>query len=216
MDRMILFLCGGLVALSVIGTAFLKPETAFASDAQIDRWQQHIAEASRRFRIPEAWIRAVIKAESGGQTMRNGRPITSSAGALGLMQVMPDTWSELRNQLGLDSDPHDPRANILAGTAYLRAMYDRFGYPGLFAAYNAGPARYQEHLRTGKPLPAETRAYMKKLAKLRADVSMPPAESSGTRLFFPLRAKQNPGADNKKAEPVDEIFVPLRTGSASQ
>lgn len=212
MDRMTLFLCGVLVALPVTGTAFLKPETASASDALIGRWQQHIAEASRRFRIPEAWIRAVIKAESGGQTMRDGRPITSSAGALGLMQLMPDTWREMRKTHRLGFDPHDPRDNIMAGTAYLRAMHDRFGYPGLFAAYNAGPARYEAHLRTGKPLPAETRAYIEKLARMRTDASMLPAKSSGTQLFFPLWANQN----NKKAQPVDEIFVPLRTGSASQ
>lgn len=78
---------------------------------------------------------------------------------MGLMQLMPGTWQEMRSAYGLGPDPHDPRDNILAGTAYLRAMYDRFGYPGLFAAYNAGPTRYIAHLRTGRRLPAETLAY---------------------------------------------------------
>jgi soluble lytic murein transglycosylase-like protein len=169
MDRMTLLLCGALVVLPVTGAALIKPGPAHASEVLIDRWQKYIAEASRRFRIPEAWIRAVMKAESCGQNMRDGRPITSSAGAIGLMQLMPDTWREMREMHGLGPDPHDPRDNIVAGTAYLRAMHDRFGYPGLFAAYNAGPARYEQHLRTGRQLPAETRAYIKKLAKLRAE-----------------------------------------------
>lgn len=92
--------------------------------------------------------------------MLGGRPITSHAGAMGLMQLMPGTWADMRAAHGLGADAHDPRDNILAGTAYLRAMYDRFGYPGLFAAYNAGPARYARHLATGRRLPGETVAYV--------------------------------------------------------
>lgn len=132
--------------------------------AQIDRWADHIAEASARFGIPEAWIRRVMQAESGGRTLLGGRPIVSHAGAQGLMQVMPGTWREMRQEHGLGADPHEPRDNILAGTAYLRAMYDRFGYPGLFAAYNAGPARYAEHLSWGRRLPSETVTYVARVA----------------------------------------------------
>src|SRR3546814_6250372 len=95
---------------------------------------------------------------------RSGHPITSRAGAMGLMQVMPATWADMRTRLALGSDPHDPRDNILAGSCYLRLMYDRFGYPGLFAASNAGPGRYAAHLSTGRPLPGETRAYLTALA----------------------------------------------------
>lgn len=123
-------------------------------------WHPHIAEASLRFGIPKAWIERVMRAESGGRTRIAGRPTTSRAGAMGLMQVMPDTWAELRAVHGLGNDPHDPRDNILAGTAYLRAMYDRFGYPGLFAAYHAGPARYAAYLAGRRELPAETRSYL--------------------------------------------------------
>ncbi len=104
-----------------------------------------IDEASNRFSIPEVWIRAVMAAESGGQTVLDGRPITSSAGAMGLMQVMPETYAEMRLRYGLGADPYDPHDNILAGVAYLRAMYDRYGYPGIFAAYNAGPARFDDN-----------------------------------------------------------------------
>src|SRR3546814_9015860 len=62
---------------------------------------------------------------------------------------------DMRARLGLGNDPHAPRDNILAGTYYLRLMYDCFGYPGLFGAYNAGPARYAAFVRTGRALPAE-------------------------------------------------------------
>lgn len=134
--------------------------SAFRASPAIERWRPYVAEASQRFGIPRAWIAAVMQAESAGLTHLNGRPITSHAGAMGLMQLMPGTWAAMRRQHGLGADPHHPRDNILAGTAYLRAMYDRFGYPGLFAAYNAGPARYAAHLATARPLPGETRAYL--------------------------------------------------------
>lgn len=126
----------------------------------VERWRPYIAEASARFGVPEAWIERVMRAESGGRTTLDGRPITSRAGAMGLMQLMPGTWAEMRQRLGLGTDPHAPRDNILAGTFYLRLMYDRFGYPGCFAAYNAGPARYAA-VRAGRArLPAETVGYL--------------------------------------------------------
>lgn len=166
------------------------PAGAQPAEERIARWQSHIAEASQRFGIPEAWIVAVMRAESGGLTTLGGRPITSRAGAMGLMQLMPGTWAEMRRRLGLGADPHLPRDNILAGTFYLRLMYDRFGYPGLFAAYNVGPARYAEHLATGRPLPGETRAYLASIVPGLAPIA-PPAKReipSGTRLFFPVGA----------------------------
>ena len=130
------------------------------SPPAIDRWQRFIVEASNRFGVPEVWIRAVMAAESAGQTVLDGRPITSPAGAMGLMQVMPETYAEMRLRHGLGADPYDPSDNILAGVAYLRAMYDRYGYPGFFAAYNAGPARFDDYLLRGVSLPDETLHYL--------------------------------------------------------
>lgn len=122
----------------------------------------HIAEASRRFGIPATWIVAVMRAESAGDVHA-----VSSASAIGLMQVMPETWTELRARYSLGRDPYDPHDNILAGTAYLREMWDRYGnVAAMLAAYNAGPARYDEHRATGRPLPAETRAYVASLAPM--------------------------------------------------
>jgi hypothetical protein len=54
----------------------------------------------------------------------------------------------------------------MAGTAYIRELYDHYGAPGFLAAYNAGPGRYEQHLATGRPLPAETQTYVAKLAPM--------------------------------------------------
>lgn len=133
------------------------------------RFATHIAEASQRFGMPAAWIRAVLDAESAHDT-----GAVSSAGAMGLMQVMPDTWAELRIQHRFGADPYDPRDNIFAGTAYLRQMLDRYGSIGaMLAAYNAGPGRYDEYVATGRPLPAETRAYVAKLAPILGGKPLP-------------------------------------------
>ena len=85
---------------------------------------------------------------------------------MGLMQIMPKTWTELRARYGLGADPYDSRDNILAGTAYIRELSDRYGTPGFLAAYNAGPGRYERHLATGRPLPDETQAYVATLAPM--------------------------------------------------
>ena len=127
-------------------------------------WHSDIAAASHRFDIPEAWIAAVMRAESGGQATMAGEPIRSPAGAMGLMQVMPQTYAALRARYGLGANPYAPRDNILAGAAYLREMLDRFGVPWFLAAYNAGPARLDAFLRTGRALPAETPRYLAALA----------------------------------------------------
>lgn len=120
-----------------------------------------IAEASQRFGIPAAWIRAVMRAES----LDDVRAI-SPKGAIGLMQIMPDTWTGLRRRYALGADPYNAHDNIIAGAAYLRQLHDRYGIPGFLAAYNAGPARWEDHLATGRPLPAETRAYLARLAPI--------------------------------------------------
>ena len=118
-----------------------------------------IAEASRRFGLPPAWIRAVMQAESAFNPQA-----TSRVGAMGLMQVMPATYAELRTRHDLGPDAYATRDNVLAGAAYLRELYDRFGPTGFLAAYNAGPGRYQEYLTSGRPLPLETRTYVARIA----------------------------------------------------
>ena len=128
--------------------------------SRIDHWEPYIAEAAQRFAIPQDWIRAVMRSESGGRTTLNGQPITSSAGAMGLMQLMPGTYSDMRSRYGLGTDSYDPHDNVLAGAAYLHLMYQQYGYPSLFAAYNAGPARFNGYLLRGKSLPSATLSYV--------------------------------------------------------
>jgi len=201
---------GLALGLAFLVAFFLARPTAAEP---LDRWSGHIAEASARFGVPQDWIRRVMRAESGGRTMLDGRPVTSRAGAMGLMQLMPGTWREMRAAHGLGPDPHEPRDNILAGTAYLRAMYDRFGYPGLFAAYNAGPARYAEHLASGRRLPSETRAYVAAVAPSLLPLSAMVEKPSRSDGLFAKRL--NLGSPTvpagRAAEVRNSLFVPLST-----
>jgi soluble lytic murein transglycosylase-like protein len=154
------------VLLLLSGFSFFTPPSAVGllAAATIERqpvrdpYGEYIAEAARRFALPTAWIRAVLNVESNGD-----RRATSPKGAMGLMQIMPDTWTELRVRYGLGADPYDPHDNIMAGSAYIRYLYDRYGSPGWIAAYNAGPGRYEAYLN-GRSLPPETRAYVATVA----------------------------------------------------
>ncbi|MGJ8530813.1 MAG: lytic transglycosylase domain-containing protein [Alphaproteobacteria bacterium] len=150
-------LLSGLLCVSALPTITIAQSPPIERPAAAP-YAAYVAEASRRFRIPERWIRAVMQVESAGRVCA-----VSSAGAMGLMQIMPGTWSDLRVRHRLGRDPFDPRDNILGGTAYLREMYDRFGAPGFLAAYNAGPERYRQYLASGRPLPRETHLYMARL-----------------------------------------------------
>jgi D-alanyl-D-alanine carboxypeptidase len=120
-----------------------------------DPWGPYIREAAGRYHVPEQWVRAVMQQESGGEEQA-----TSPVGAMGLMQVMPMTYDGLRARHGLGNDPYDPHNNILAGTAYIREMYDRYGAPGFLAAYNAGPDRVDSYLAGASDLPDETVNYV--------------------------------------------------------
>ena len=120
-----------------------------------DPWGPYIREAATRYSVPEQWVRAVMQQESGGQEQA-----VSPVGAMGLMQVMPATYEGLRERYGLGDDPYDPHNNILAGTAYIHEMYDRYGAPGFLAAYNAGPDRVDSYLAGAADLPDETVNYL--------------------------------------------------------
>ena len=143
-----------LLAISVSEPRFL------GGQAGVDAY---VTEAADRFGMPPSWIRGVMNIESGPLAVGRGR-IRSPKGAMGPMQIMPGTWGMLSGYYGFGSDPDDPRANILAGTAYLRMLYDRFGSPGLFAAYNAGPGRYERWLEGRASLPVETVRYQARMA----------------------------------------------------
>jgi D-alanyl-D-alanine carboxypeptidase len=124
-----------------------------------DPWGPYIHEAAGRYRVPDQWVRAVMHQESGGREQA-----VSPVGAMGLMQVMPATYAGLRSRHRLGDDPYDPHNNILAGTAYIREMFDRYGAPGFLAAYNAGPDRLDQYLSGATPLPDETVNYLAAIA----------------------------------------------------
>lgn len=166
-----------------------------------------VAEASRRFGVPAAWIRAVMQAESAGDARA-----VSSAGAMGLMQIMPNTWTELRARYGLGADPFDARDNIHAGAAYLRELHDRYGAPGFLAAYHAGPGRYNDYLANGRPLPVETSAYLAEVIPAidgvsRADrlAATDPLAWTQAPLFVPRVQAGSAGAPATGQRPIDRM-----------
>ena len=230
-----------LAALLVIGgpTASAAQAAPIQRQQVNERYAAHVAEAAQRFGIPVDWIRAVMRIESGGD-----RRAVSPKGALGLMQLMPKTWTEMRARYGLGHDPFDPHDNILAGAAFLRELHDRYGSPGFLAAYNAGPGRYEDYRDRHRPLPTETVAYVAAIVPF-VDVESTPgpllvaasSRSSWTRapLFFTpadglssttRAASDRPTTDKPAAVPVHDLsaiapqsnglFVALSTTGGSR
>jgi soluble lytic murein transglycosylase-like protein len=158
--------CGHVVCFPDLSVSSLR-NNGIRTESISDRSTRPAIEVYRtslRFAVPAHWIRAVIHVESAGD-----EHAISPRGAMGLMQLMPATWVELNARYGLGLDPFDPRGNILAGTAYLKEMHDRFRSAGFIAAYHAGPSRYEQHLATGQSLPQETIAYVAAVTSLFAE-----------------------------------------------
>ena len=158
MRSTVLLLLSGLALACVQSVPSLADPVATARPTPRDPYADHVAEAAQRFELPAAWIWAVLRAESNGDPRA-----VSPKGAIGLMQIMPQTWAGLRDRHRLGADPYDQHDNIIAGAAYIRELFDRYGSPGWIAAYNAGPGRYEASL-SGRPLPSETRAYVANVA----------------------------------------------------
>jgi len=147
------FMSAGVLAVLALS---LSPTIARAQ-----HFDDLVRQAAEQNAIPATWVRAVLQAESAGDPHA-----VSGAGAMGLMQLMPGTWKNVRRALNLGADPFDPHDNITAGAAYLRWLHDRYGDEGFLAAYNAGPGRYDEHLASGRPLPGETISYVEFVTRL--------------------------------------------------
>ena len=138
-----------------------EDEQRMSAGQRLKRWDAYVTAAARRFAVPKTWLYAVMQLESGGYTMLSAtRPITSSAGAMGLMQLMPQTYDEMRRELDLGADPFDPHDNIFAAAAYLHWLKSRYGYPAMFAAYNDGPGNLEARMRDAGLLPQETQNYL--------------------------------------------------------
>ncbi len=152
--------CVVAIAVAMLATEpAVAQQPPVATTPDVNPAATAVSDAALRFGIPERWIYAVMRAESAGRVNA-----TSPVGAMGLMQIMPRTWSALSARYDLGDNPYDPRANVMAGAAYIREMHDRYGAPGFLAAYNAGPGRYESYLNTGRPLPVETRNYVAQIA----------------------------------------------------
>jgi len=162
-------------------------------EPRFDPWGPLIREAATRFGIPDIWIREVMRMESGGNPLA-----LSWAGAMGLMQVIPSTYAKLRWQHGLGPNPWEPRDNILAGAAYIREMYDLYGFPAFLAAYNAGPGRVEAVINRSSVLPAETVNYLNVLA---------PRLQGTTVAEGPLSVFLRPGATAASAPALDPVVI---------
>lgn len=106
---------------------------------------------------------AVAQVESGGrQYDANGNIITSSAGAIGIMQLEPATAA------GLGVDPYNQAQNIAGGTEYLKQLYDRYNgdLGNTLAAYNWGPGNVDRALNSGSPFPHSVQNYIAKVLSL--------------------------------------------------
>jgi soluble lytic murein transglycosylase-like protein len=117
--------------------------------------RQHIQHAAARYGINSELVDAVAWQES-----RYNPRARSSAGAIGVMQLMPGT----ARQLGV-TNPHDVRQNVAGGAAYLREQLERFGnnVPLALAAYNAGPGAVMKY--GGIPPYRETQDYVRQIMR---------------------------------------------------
>lgn len=215
---MVKFLLCGLLSGVVVSHAVSAETASSRTEQGGSLYAAYVAEATQRFGIPAHWILAVIRKESAGDV----RAVSPEKGAMGLMQIMPRTWDELRARYGLGRDPFDPHDNILAGAAYLRELHDQFGSPGFLAAYNAGPTRYAEHVATGRPLPRETRDYVAALAPLLgASVATERHEQSALLAvdwraapLFTAHADQETAADETHPGSGADAYPPHTSGAS--
>lgn len=127
----------------------------------VSRYDAIIHEAAGRYNLNPNIIRAMMKQESGGDPNA-----TSSKGAGGLMQLMPETAEDVARQEGMGHyDRYDPRDNIMMGAAYMKQQMDKYdGNLSLaLAAYNAGPGSVDKY--GGIPPFKETQNYVAKITQ---------------------------------------------------
>lgn len=142
--------------LFVLGIAGLKLLYPFPNWEEIHRW-------ANVYSIDPSLVAALIRTES------HFRPhAVSSAGAIGLMQIMPATGKWIADKIGVDgfttSDLYDPGTNIHLGIWYLRYLIDRFGrVDAALAAYNAGPGNVERWQREGDEAFPETSEYVRRV-----------------------------------------------------
>jgi membrane-bound lytic murein transglycosylase F len=154
---------------------------------QVDEWHRdydtHFRKYTKRYFGPHIdwrWFKAQGIAESGLEA-----DVASTAGARGVMQIMPDTYREIRQQNPHFRDIHQPRWNIAAGIYYDRQLYDKWRTPPpgeerlyfAFGSYNAGYGRIYQAFRQAPEeaelwhavtpyVPPQTRHYVSRIQRL--------------------------------------------------
>lgn len=164
-----------LILLLSIGLGFLSDFaiTCFEKNAYPREYEEYITVYAEKYGIPETLVYAVVRTES-----KFDSGAVSSAGAVGLMQMLPDTFKWLTDEILFDHFDsgmlYDPETNIRYGTYYLSRLYDRYGRWDLaLAAYNGGVGNVDKWLTDEqyadgegglKRIPfRETRQYVKKV-----------------------------------------------------
>jgi hypothetical protein len=164
---------------------------------------QVVSGAGERHQIDPDFINSVIRAESGG----NSRAV-SKKGAQGLMQLMPQTAS----QLGV-SNSFDPNANVEGGTKYLRELLEKYNFDVVktLAAYNAGPKRVDQY--HGAPPYYETQAYIARIIRdfNRQKLAENPALAQKTE----TKTKTKPAAHSSPAAAAKAVASKPRTTQPS-
>ena len=151
----------GLPALAP-GTVPLSPKI-LVTDPQLEKLIQKYA---KKHGVDPKLVQAMIRQESGFNSLA-----VSPKGAMGLMQLMPETAASL----GVE-DPFNVEQNIKGGIQFLKSCLNRFGQnlPLALAAYNAGPGRVVEH--QGMPPFKETHTYVKKIVQEYCGQTLDPAQ----------------------------------------
>lgn len=194
-------------AMAMTMTAAIAPACAQTEMISSHPYAAQVAHASQRFGIPENWIWSVMRIESGGNPRARSR-----AGAMGLMQIMPATWDMLTTRFALGTDPFDISANIHAGAAYLRLMWDRYGtISAMLAAYNAGPKRADAWVAGRRALPQQTAAYVARLVPigdsgarhLPAVAPLPDSHGWRRSVLFAPRSTELSGEDVRRENAPD-------------
>lgn len=168
-----------LLSVIAIGLGFLTDFiiTCFEKNFYPQHYAEYVETYTEAYGVPESLVYAVIRTESGFDS-----GVVSSAGAVGLMQLMPETFTWLTNEILFDHLEsgmlYDPETNIKYGTYYLSRLYDRYGdWELALAAYNGGPGNVDEWLADPaysdgegglSKIPfRETRRYVKKVTDAR-------------------------------------------------
>jgi hypothetical protein len=201
--------------------ALIPLVTRPALGCDIDQWRPEIAAAAERLHVDDALIRAVIRVESDACEHTDGKPTTSAAGAMGLMQLMPPTWSRYRDRLGLGHDPYQPRENILAGTAYLHDLIRELGLLNAVAAYFAGQNAILGERNDNSRLSGATLRYVRDVLELlvSGDAQRGSEREDKARLaprVFAIRRPSDEHGERLERRSASALFAIRRAGAKAR